>query len=195
MVLIWNRRRSTSLEGSSCQPSFIEIAGLSSAVVRLQWICDTLCNCTRDGTCTEFPNRRRILLALRCEVLSHTLVDHEVQADVRGDAGNRGNDATVERPDAALGLVHVRESLKHARQFLRRVLSAEGQGLERGRLDRKARADDVEGVCYGYGGDAGDRTATQSSDRCKVLARRGLEILESRCKHHSKRVGIFVLVV
>lgn len=93
------------------------------------------------------------------------LVHHEVEAHVGRDTGHRGHNAPVQRKEAALGPVHIAHSGPHARQLVARALL---QTLEARALDRQSRAHNVERVCEGDGGDAGEATAGQAHGRRQV---------------------------
>nr|POE48005.1 hypothetical protein CFP56_01333 [Quercus suber] len=115
---------------------------LEPAAQDVQRICAGLGDGAGDGAGAEFADRGRVLRAFGREGLAHGFVDHEVEPDVGRDAGDRGDDAAVEREDAAFRLVHGRHGLPHARELAPRRSLEIG---ERCALDTEARADDIEG--------------------------------------------------
>lgn len=120
-------------------------------------VCAGLGDAAGDGARAEFADGGGVGLAFGSEVLADALVDHEVQADVRRDARDGGDYAAVEREDAAFGLVHGYHRLPHAGKLFGDVFHTEL--LKGGGLDGEARADDVERVGDGDGGDAGEGSA------------------------------------
>lgn len=90
---------------------------------------------------------------------SGEFVDHEVEADVGGHAGDGGEDAAVEGRQAAFGLVHVCKEGPHAGEFF---AAGALEGREGGGLDGEAGAYDVERVGEGDGGYAGEAAAEEA---------------------------------
>lgn len=121
IVLIWNRRRRTSLPAASISNhtlstfSAASLQGVTKKKEYSQWICACLCHGTRDGTRRQLAHRARVLVAVRGEILAHILVHHEIEADVRRDTGYRGHNTPVQRPQAALGRVHIAHGEPHTR--------------------------------------------------------------------------------
>lgn len=149
-----------------------------------------------DGARGQFPDGVGVLIALQRQVLPDKLVRHEVQADlcylvskalprraetpfrdistyVWRNARHRRDNAPIQRLDASLRPVHGAHGLPHAGELGR--LGAELR--ERRRLDREARAHDVERVREGDGGDAGDPAAEQARYRREAVPGVALEKL------------------
>ena len=82
IVLIWKRRRRTSLPiYISINQTRVRLSNIGTETV--QWICAGLGNSTGDGAGSQFSVGRGVLFAFRGEVLSHRFIRHEVQSHLR----------------------------------------------------------------------------------------------------------------
>lgn len=175
MVLIWKRRRSTSLSFVSIKQSNL-IHELNS-----QWVCARLRHGARHGTSHQLPPSSWILLALLGQVLPDEFIHHKVQADIRRNAGHGRDDAPVQRRNASFCPVHDPHGLPHAGQ----LLGSLAEFRKRRRLDREARAHDIERVGEDDGRDAGDAAARQAREGRQAVARVPLkEVLQPKHRQH-----------
>jgi hypothetical protein len=83
MVLIWKRRRRTSLEKKKENLLAQYLNKKGTIRESLQWICASLSHGAGYSTCQQSSGRTGVLLSVRGKVLAHRLVSHEIQADLQ----------------------------------------------------------------------------------------------------------------